>query len=137
VRQFPDPLRIWRGRFGPGAAETVIRIAVPVAYLALIFALSSVHGSDLPAVADDRIEHFSEYFGLGCALLVAVVAFRPLDHIGTVAGPAAFGALYAASDEFHQMFVPGRDSSLKDLAFDTLGVSTAAFLIYFLIRRRR
>jgi VanZ family protein len=30
-------------------------------------------------------------------------------------------ALYAASDEFHQSFVPGRDASVRDVLLDTCG----------------
>ncbi len=39
-------------------------------------------------------------------------------------------ALYAASDEFHQRFVPGRDASVHDVVIDTCG----AFLVLLLLR---
>lgn len=44
--------------------------------------------------------------------------------------------LYGASDELHQLFVPGRGSALRDVAFDSLG----AFLllgIVVLIKRSK
>jgi VanZ family protein len=44
----------------------------------------------------------------------------------------AFGVclLYAASDEFHQSFVPGRSATFRDLGFDTLGMSVTFLRIY-------
>jgi VanZ family protein len=37
---------------------------------------------------------------------------------------------YAASDEWHQSFVTGRTASLRDVGFDSLGVSIAFLRIY-------
>ncbi len=37
---------------------------------------------------------------------------------------------YALSDEWHQSFVTGRTASLRDVGFDTLGVSLAFLGIY-------
>jgi len=48
----------------------------------------------------------------------------------------AFVALFAASDEFHQLFVRGRDASLRDVAIDTAaGIVTLAVLALILRRR--
>lgn len=37
---------------------------------------------------------------------------------------------YAATDEFHQTFVPGRSGSPVDVAIDTAGAGLAAFLLW-------
>ncbi len=37
-------------------------------------------------------------------------------------------AAYAASDEFHQRFVPGRSGEFKDVMIDTSGAAMGAFL---------
>lgn len=37
---------------------------------------------------------------------------------------------YALSDEFHQLFVPGRFASLKDVLMDMIGSLLAIFTIY-------
>ena len=37
-------------------------------------------------------------------------------------------AAYAASDEFHQRFVPGRSGEFKDVMIDTSGAALGAFL---------
>ncbi len=36
--------------------------------------------------------------------------------------------LYGVSDEFHQMFVPGRAASIADLIFDLIGACIGAYL---------
>ena len=38
--------------------------------------------------------------------------------------------LYAASDEFHQSFVPGRTALCSDVLIDTAGGATAVFLLW-------
>ena len=38
------------------------------------------------------------------------------------------GVLYGASDEFHQMFVSGRDASVSDFIADSLGVMTGLYI---------
>lgn len=42
------------------------------------------------------------------------------------------GVIYACTDEFHQSFVPGRTSSLKDVFIDSLGVITGVILVFIL-----
>ena len=46
-----------------------------------------------------------------------------------VSGSLLFGAFYAATDEIHQYFVPGRSARLFDVGIDSLGVMTG-ILIY-------
>ncbi len=47
-------------------------------------------------------------------------------------------ACYAASDEFHQIFVPGRAGRLPDVCIDTIGggLGIMFFLLVFYIRRK-
>ena len=47
-----------------------------------------------------------------------------------------FAAAYAASDEFHQTFVPGRDGSLHDVALDTAAAISTVGLLWLILRRR-
>ena len=42
------------------------------------------------------------------------------------------GIIYAFTDEFHQKFVPGRTSSLKDVLIDSLGVITGVIILKIL-----
>ena len=43
------------------------------------------------------------------------------------------GVLYAASDEFHQSFVPGRSPSIVDVGIDSLGVLTGILAVLIII----
>jgi VanZ family protein len=45
--------------------------------------------------------------------------------------------LYAASDEFHQRFVPSREASVRDVMIDTCGAVLALLLIWVLGRWRK
>ena len=43
------------------------------------------------------------------------------------------GFLYACSDEFHQLFVPGRTAKFTDVLIDTSGVIVGSILIFIVI----
>ena len=45
--------------------------------------------------------------------------------------------LYAASDEFHQSFVPTREACIRDVLIDTLGGFLALILLWFVGRWRK
>ncbi|MGD0615630.1 MAG: VanZ family protein, partial [Verrucomicrobiota bacterium] len=45
-------------------------------------------------------------------------------------------ALYAASDEFHQIFVPTREASVRDVMIDTIG-GIAGLLLFWAVGRWR
>ena len=75
----------------------------------------------------DKILHFIEYSILGLGLRYWSGSGKPLF----VAGGLAFAAL----DEFHQKYVPGRHASLMDWVADLSGV-VVGFLIYGIISRK-
>ena len=55
--------------------------------------------------------------------------FMVLGHfvVGVAAGVWLFALLYGMTDEFHQQFVPGRFSSLMDIAADVAGAVIAVW----------
>lgn len=117
----------------------MMRLLPAAVWLAMIHFVSSREASELPSIRiDDRIAHFVEYFILGILLMLALTAVRGLESRTFVkAGAAALIALALAMlDEWHQSFVPGRDSSWKDVVFDLLGAATASLLIAWLVERR-
>jgi VanZ family protein len=62
--------------------------------------------------------------------LHALRVSRPL------AGAVAIALIYAATDEFHQTFVDGRQGTPVDVLIDSIGMAIAAALIYARRRRR-
>jgi len=84
-----------------------------------------------------KAAHVSEY------ALLAVLLYRAFVHTvfqsrrALSAGTVLLScAAYAASDEFHQSFVPSRTASLRDVMIDVCG-ATLAVLLYWSIAPRR
>ncbi len=103
-------------------AKTLSRWLPAVLIMAAIFALSSIPSKEMPSFGVwDFILKKSGHM-LGYALL-GFSYLRAINTRGKWAILAALLAvvLYAFSDEFHQSFVPGRDSSIVDVAIDAAG----------------
>lgn len=116
-------------------AQRIARITPAILYLMLIFIVSGIPGADLRPFTEDRIAHFVEYFILGGLLLTAAASFGPVDRsLKLVSASWLFGALYALSDEVHQMFVPGRQPSWNDVLFDVLGLTASMIGIVVLLK---
>ncbi len=108
-----------------------------LAYMSLIFWLSSIPGEELPLpefVLVDKLAHFVTFSGLGALIafragLTALLLGRPVTA-WTKGGwlAPAIGLLYAAFDEFHQAFVPNRDSDVLDFVADALGIALGFWL---------
>ena len=70
-----------------------------------------------------KTAHFVEYSILGL-LLWRLVQFDPAwapSRSRQYLTALLLAALYAASDEFHQKFVPGREAAVRDVLLDTCG----------------
>lgn len=44
------------------------------------------------------------------------------------------GFFYAATDEFHQLFVDGRSGEFRDICIDTIGIIFGVFLLYLIFK---
>ena len=101
-----------------------------------------------------KTAHFLEYAALGALMLNMLVQIalmrrgdsddsreatglqRWTSRAGWLIGAAwALGTLYAASDEFHQLFVDGRTGQLSDVLLDSSGVLVGVLLCWLLLRR--
>ena len=84
-----------------------------------------------------KAAHVSEYAVLAVLLYRAFVHTVFQSRRVLSAGLVLLScAAYAASDEFHQSFVPSRTASLRDVTID-LGGATLAVLLYWSIATRR
>lgn len=97
--------------------------------------VAPVFGPDTDVVS--VAAHFSEYVVLGVLLFVALWQTRP-DARRALLVSAAIGlaSLYGASDEFHQLFVPGRLCDPADWLTDTLGAALGVAVSALVARGR-
>lgn len=96
---------------------------------AVIFAGSSVPGSSIPG-RFSVLGHLFEYAVLGALVCFAV---RGLSQRRAIAIALLVCALYGASDELHQAFVPLRTPDPLDWGTDVIGAALGAGL-FFAIR---
>lgn len=80
-----------------------------------------------------KCAHASEYAVLGILLMLTWNSYIPDAKRGRLI-MFAVGVLYATSDEFHQLFVPGRSGRLTDVLIDSAGLLAGIFLIYILLK---
>ena len=113
----------------------LIKYWLPVLiYLIVIFLFS-----DHPTVTVTTIDwgdfffkktvHFFEYAFL---FILFYRAFRTLSipFLKIVILSFVFTILYAISDELHQVFIPGRTGTLRDVLIDSAGVTSAFIYIW-------
>ena len=118
-----------------------LRYHLPVIlYAGLIFAASSI--SKIPDEIPefdfrDKLIHFFEF------LLFGWLLWRSSNKWNINTGSLRFkalvlllGVLYAASDEIHQLFVPGRHGSIYDWAADIIGLAVCLATAYIFIEKR-
>jgi VanZ family protein len=109
-------------------------------WMGLIFYLSSSSNAGSPLFDMGiynffvkKIAHVAEYAFLYFLLFRAFHAGirGPNARAKAFLCSAAIAILYAASDEYHQTFVPLREGRLRDVLIDTFGI----FLMYLFLRR--
>lgn len=97
-----------------------------IAWAGVIYGLSAqptVPAPDVPNI--DKVLHFGAYAVLGG--LLAFAAHRSALPVWVA---VLLGLAYGATDEIHQMFVPGRSPDVWDWAADAAGVAAATYLYF-------
>ncbi|MGI6217041.1 MAG: VanZ family protein [Coriobacteriales bacterium] len=109
--------------------RNVVGIALSCCMAVLIFCVSSVPGNDLPPKLGfwSTVAHFCEYTLLAVFLSLAVYNDKR-DLWKLLLIVVVIGSAYGASDEFHQLFVFGRNSDVLDWVTDTLGSLFGGFI---------
>lgn len=80
-----------------------------------------------------KIAHFLEYALLGLLLRLLCLQY---DR-SRVWLPILIGVLYAATDEFHQTFVPSRSGMVTDVLLDSAGVCCGVYAERIISKFRR
>lgn len=88
-----------------------------------------------------KIGHVSEFFLLGVAMTIPCFVYW-VEGKKFIFIPIGCAILCAGLDEFHQLFVSGRDAALRDVFIDSIGIILAAFLTqlsrkFFLLLRAK
>ncbi len=101
-------------------------------WMALIFILSSISLPYLPKVkifGIDKLAHILEYLILGVLLVRAFLnSDLKLKVWALIILSITIASLYAASDEWHQEFTPGRTADVFDFLADFIGLNIGVFL---------
>jgi len=118
-----------------------------ISWMALIFWASSQpevpHPGREMGLPDDLVAWVAHasLFGVLALLVWRVLQNRPQAAVraripALSLGTVALSALYAASDEVHQLSVPGRMASLSDWLADVVGILIAVGLLAWWVRKR-
>ena len=75
-----------------------------------------------------KMAHFSIYTLVGL-LLMSFVSTYNLKENKRIIISLGIGALYATSDETHQLFVPGRSGQMSDVILDSMGVLLGILMV--------
>ena len=112
--------------FGEGTSQWLLTRALGLVHLRLSpAAFDTVH-----AVAR-KAAHVAEYAMFGLLLHRSLPARRPLGGERQRALLCVLvAAAYSLTDEFHQVFVPGRHASVADCALDSAGAALAVLLAF-------
>jgi VanZ family protein len=107
-----------------------------LAMMAVIFFFSSLPSESIPNFGKYELSvkkggHALGYFLLGCAFLHGLGRTQKAPWLAW-----GFCVLYAATDEFHQSFVPGRSAQVKDVGIDALGALVGLLLALIWLRWR-
>ena len=106
--------------------------------MAVIFAFSSA-SNPIPEVTNrvwDKLLHAIEYSGLAI-LFVRALAGEGLAWLSALLVATMLTMGYAASDEYHQGFVPDRSMDVRDWVADSIGAFVGAAVYTIAATRRK
>ena len=93
------------------------------------FDLTKFKGADFANFMIRKSAHMMEYAMLAVLLLVSFLKnFKRHPYLLSL----FFCLLYASSDEFHQLFVPGRSCRAVDVLIDMTGASVIILIIFII-----
>lgn len=84
-----------------------------------------------------KAAHFTEYAVLGILYSITLTGYGVHKKYGKkrlLLVSAVMCCIYAASDELHQIFVPGRNGNIRDVCIDTMGGITGAVIVILCIK---
>ncbi|MFK7925870.1 MAG: VanZ family protein [Bacteroidia bacterium] len=81
-----------------------------------------------------KAAHMTEYFVLYLLVFRLIKLSKPLKTSLWVS--LLFTLAYASTDEFHQIYIPGRVGTIFDVGIDGIGATIALLLCWYYYRRK-
>ena len=100
----------------------------------LIYNIFNISDTEKVSFIVRKCAHVSEFFILGI-LVINLVSKYNVKHIYLIS--FIICVLYASSDEFHQLFVPGRSGQVTDIFIDTIGTIFSLLVMYLFNKFRK
>lgn len=99
-----------------------------ICYMGIIFYFSSLKGTALPELPQgfDKIFHTGIYAGLAVLIFLSLKASGVRRYVFLLS--VVITTIYGISDEFHQLYVPGRETSISDILVDFIGAFSGSYL---------
>ncbi len=121
----------------------ILNLFLVLIWMGVIFSFSSIQGNGIGYphsfwfYFERKGAHVAEFFILNL-LLINLFFKRYSTKKGVAFISSSVALFYACSDEFHQLFVFGREGKITDVGFDTLGIILAviAFGIFMKIKTK-
>jgi len=107
-----------------------------IIYWILLFVATTLPSKDMPDTGvSDKIEHFTAYMILAVLLNMTLMFQNKYPKLKNKAWLYTLIVIltYAGLDEFHQLFIPGRDCDILDWLSDATGVLLGLGFVKMLI----
>ena len=105
--------------------------AWPLAYVALIFGLSSISAPSIGRFNNlhlDKLLHFAEYFIFALLVSRSFLKTTDLKNSAIFWIVILLGFVIAVGDEYYQAHIPGRQASVSDVLADGLGALAGTWI---------
>lgn len=114
----------------------IIAAALAILCAIVIFIFSHIPGASYPAHPGflNYVAHFCEYMVFASLITIAFTGGK-LKPWQVFLIALALASAYAATDEFHQYFIPGRLSDPMDWLTDTAGAALGALVTTLVLKR--
>lgn len=89
--------------------------------------------SDFFSLLIRKTAHFSEYLILGVLTILLLIQYK-IENKKIYLISSLFGLFYAITDEFHQLFIPGRNGTPIDVGIDFLGCLTGIIIFAYIYK---
>jgi VanZ family protein len=136
-----DKKIFWTLKTSNNISRLLLHHLPAIAYAALIYYVSSMTHANPPSLGlswEDKIYHCGEYALFSFFTFIALKYYSAgwvKKHVFLLA--ALIACLFAATDEFHQMYVPGRNATLSDMFSDWFGAIMALLAIRVFLKLKR